>query len=604
MHRYVEKKPSPLSLPQNLWVFFWSNMKVQKLLFGVIFLTSIIWPLSESLGPYIVKLIIDTLEGSSNHQAVFHTIGGLAFLYIGLVIVVELVSVLTNILRLYFLPPVKTEMRKNLFEYVEGHSYDFFQRNQSGHIASQINSIVDNFDRIFKASLDGLIPVTISFIITFCLSLQISLYFSLVFLIWYLLFVGLTLILSIRKFSVAEHHAIKKHSIVKSLTDLFGNITLLKLFKEVRSRFYTSLSEEFSALRHLKKSIISIHFIKATLSLSMLVLMFVGLIYGWSKNWVTLGDFAFITASSLAMRRLAWWASDELVIMYKELGEAQQAYSLLSPPHEILDAPHCKKLILTKGDILLDSLSFSYPGHPLLFKNLSLHIQGGEKIGIVGYSGAGKTSFIKLLLRFYDLQSGRIQIDGQDIKNVGQESLRDQMIYLSQDSGLLNQTIRENILHAKPKATHDEILNVAKKALSHDFIKEFPDQYETLIGEKGANISFGQRQKIAMTRALLKEAPILILDEPTSALDSLSEDSIFTTLKPFMEGKTTLIIAHRLSTLLKMDRILVFEDGAIVEEGKHQDLLERRGLYTRLWNAQVNGFFPDTPEIQIGSYPS
>jgi ATP-binding cassette subfamily B protein len=264
----------------------------------------------------------------------------------------------------------------------------------------------------------------------------------------------------------------------------------------------------------------------------------------------------------------------------------------MQDPQDILDAPTAAPLSIKSGEILFDNVSFRY-GDKALFVNKHVKIQGGEKVGLVGYTGAGKSTFINLILRFYPIEKGKILIDGQEITQVTLESLRRQIALIPQDPILFHRTLDENIRYAKPEATSSEITQAAKLAHCDEFIRSMPEGYSTKVGERGTRLSGGEKQRIAIARALLADAPILILDEATSALDSVTENYIQDSLEKLMTGRTTIVIAHRLSTLARMDRILVFDQGKIVEEGSPAALLNSGGLYARMWNMQVGGFLPE-----------
>ena len=262
-------------------------------------------------------------------------------------------------------------------------------------------------------------------------------------------------------------------------------------------------------------------------------------------------------------------------------------------PLDIQDKPDATALCITHGEIIFDKVGFHYKGTTPLFDKLPVTIEAGQKVGLVGYSGGGKTTFCNLILRLYDVTAGRITIDNQDIRDVMQDSLRAHIGMIPQDPSLFHRTLMENIRYGKDDATDDEVIEAAKRAHAHDFIAKLPNGYEALVGERGVKLSGGQRQRIAIARAILKNAPILMLDEATSQLDSVTEREIQDSLWDLMQGKTTIVIAHRLSTLLHMDRILVFDAGRIVEDGTHNELLARAGLYKTLWDAQVGGFLPE-----------
>ncbi|MEO0905117.1 MAG: ATP-binding cassette domain-containing protein, partial [Pseudomonadota bacterium] len=284
-----------------------------------------------------------------------------------------------------------------------------------------------------------------------------------------------------------------------------------------------------------------------------------------------------------------------LMGMYANVGEVEDAMHTLSPAHTLTDAPDAADLVADQGSIQLDHVSFSYGGGPGGLNDVSLSVQPGEKLGLVGASGAGKSTLVALLLRLYDAEDGSVQIDGTDVRGVTQESLRRQIAMVTQETAMFNRSARDNIKYGKPDATQAEIEAAAQQAEAHEFIVTLKDHkgrtgYDAYLGERGVKLSGGQRQRIAIARAILKDAPILVLDEATSALDSEVEASIQGALESVMEGKTVIAIAHRLSTLARMDRIVVLDVGRVVEEGTHDALLAEGGLYARYWNRQSGGF--------------
>jgi ATP-binding cassette subfamily B protein len=299
---------------------------------------------------------------------------------------------------------------------------------------------------------------------------------------------------------------------------------------------------------------------------------------------------------NIAIVNFFWELAKDFSEFSKHLGKITQALRMTTLPHEIKDKPDAKVLTVTSGVIVFDKVRFHYKGADPLFHNKSVTIKAGQKVGLVGYSGSGKSTFVNLILRLFEVTEGRILIDGQDIRDVTQDSLRQAITMIPQDPMLFHRTLMENIRYGRMEATDEEVHAAAKQAHAHEFILSLPDQYQSLVGERGVKISGGQRQRIAIARAALKNAQILILDEATSHLDSITEAEIQDSLWPLMEGKTSIIIAHRLSTLLYMDRILVFDRGKIVQDGSHEQLLEKDGLYKTLWDTQVGGFLPEQEE--------
>jgi ATP-binding cassette subfamily B multidrug efflux pump len=291
----------------------------------------------------------------------------------------------------------------------------------------------------------------------------------------------------------------------------------------------------------------------------------------------------------------------EFASLFEHVGTVRDGMTILSKPHAIVDAPDAKPLVVTRGEIRFDNVSFAYGGKRKVIDEFELTIHPGEKIGLVGRSGAGKSTMVNLLLRFYELPTdgGRILIDGQDIAHVTQDSLRAHVGMVTQDTSLLHRSVRDNIVYGRPDASDEEMIAAAKRAEAHEFVQQLTDPsgrkgYDAHVGERGVKLSGGQRQRIAIARVKLKDAPILLLDEATSALDSEVEAAIQASLYKLMEGKTVVAIAHRLSTIAAMDRLIVMDQGRIVEEGSHAELLQQNGLYARLWAHQSGGFLGDS----------
>jgi len=328
----------------------------------------------------------------------------------------------------------------------------------------------------------------------------------------------------------------------------------------------------------------------------LLPVLLVGMtLYFWTTGAASAGDIAAAGAISLRLSQMTGWVSFTLMGMYANVGEVEDAMNTLSPAHTLTDAPDATDLIAHEGAIDLQNVTFSYGGGPGGLDDVTLSVRPGEKLGLVGASGAGKSTLVALLLRLYDAEAGKIAIDGTDVREVTQESLRRQIAMVTQETAMFNRSAHDNIKYGKPDATREEIEAAAGQAEAHEFIKTLKDHknrsgYDAHLGERGVKLSGGQRQRIAIARAILKDAPILVLDEATSALDSEVEASIQGALESIMDGKTVIAIAHRLSTLARMDRIVVLDAGRIVEEGTHDALLAQGGLYARYWNRQSGGF--------------
>jgi ATP-binding cassette, subfamily B, multidrug efflux pump len=315
----------------------------------------------------------------------------------------------------------------------------------------------------------------------------------------------------------------------------------------------------------------------------------------WIQGQVGVGAVAAASAMALRLNGIAHWIMWEVASLFEHVGTVEDGMRTLSRPHAVVDEPGAQPLRVTRGEVRFENVSFAYGGDRPVVDSLSLQIRPGEKIGLVGRSGAGKSTIVNLLLRFYDVEHGTIRIDGQDIAHVTQDSLRAQIGMVTQDTSLLHRSVRDNIVYGRPDADDAAMIAAARRAEAHEFIERLVDAkgrrgYDAHVGERGVKLSGGQRQRIAIARVMLKDAPILLLDEATSALDSEVESAIQQSLYQLMEGKTVVAIAHRLSTIAAMDRLIVMDKGRIVEEGDHRSLLAQGGLYARLWAHQSGGF--------------
>ena len=382
------------------------------------------------------------------------------------------------------------------------------------------------------------------------------------------------------------------------IVDTVSNISIVKLFANVKHEDRAALN----AFGFLKKSLQAyggelIRFRASMVFFASSIFFFVmsGCLLLWTKGEITPGEVVAAGSVALRIMMMAGWVSFSLMTIYTNLGDVQDAMQTIAVPHKMVDNEGAKDLKLELGEIKFDRVSFTYGRNIGGLKSVSLCIKAGEKLGVVGASGAGKSTLVSTLLRLHDPESGSILIDGQNIVDVKQNSLRRNISMVTQETSMFNRTARENILYGKPDASDEKLFDAAKKAGAHEFISGLIDNqgregYNAYLGERGVKLSGGQRQRIALARAIIKDAPILVLDEATSALDSEVEAAIQESLETVMAGKTVFAIAHRLSTISHMDRIIVMEEGRIVEEGSHNALLTKRGVYAKFWDRQSGGF--------------
>lgn len=420
------------------------------------------------------------------------------------------------------------------------------------------------------------------------------------FLIWLTCF-GCALYWFVPRLSkVARAQADARSLMAGRVTDAYTNISTVKLFSHAgREADYARLSmREFMTHVNAQMRLVSLFEMVIDVLNKGLVLGTAGVsLWLWSKGQVGVGALAASTALALRLWGMSHWVMWEMTALFENVGTVQDGINTLTRRPAITDSKDAKPLLVSQGEVRFDNVSFSYgkqEGAPII-NDLNLIIRPGEKIGLVGRSGAGKSTLINLLLRFYDVEEGHVLIDGQDISKVTQDSLRKQIGMVTQDTSLLHRSVRDNILYGRPDASEAEVIAAANQAEAESFIASLNDPagrtgYEAHVGERGVKLSGGQRQRVAIARVMLKDAPILLLDEATSALDSEVEAAIQESLYRLMEGKTVIAIAHRLSTIAAMDRLIVLEEGRIIEEGTHQHLLHKNGLYAKLWARQSGGF--------------
>ena len=486
------------------------------------------------------------------------------------------------------------------FRYLMSQDYDFFSNNFSGSLVTQTNRFVKGFeilDGIFFIDMVGpYLGVLIALIIMIVFNPLIGITIAILWILA-LWFVGY---LVTQRMPTRRRAVAKESQQTGELADSVTNAVAVKTFARASfesDRFNTTNHERSRLL--LKswnlaiRNSIAIQIICAILQLIVLA----GGIYAVTHHTMSLATFLLFQLFILRIIDSINKAS--LLVRQFEglLGDAHEMTLLLEQPPQIKDPDHPKPFTIQKGAITFDAVEFAYDSaqdsSKELFEKLSLDIPAGRRIGLVGPSGGGKTTITRLLLRFHDIQAGKILIDGQDIRTVSQEKLRENIAYVPQEPLLFHRSIRENIAYGRPDATQEDIITASKRAHAHTFIQELPDGYDTLVGERGVKLSGGQRQRIAIARAILKDAPILVLDEATSALDSESEALIQDALWQLMENRTALVIAHRLSTVQRMDQIVVLKQGKIIEQGTHTELLKKKGEYAKLWTHQSGGFIDE-----------
>jgi ATP-binding cassette subfamily B protein len=579
----------------SLKKFFLDALKPHLVYVLAILATGLYWGISNSLTPYVLKIIIDhVVEYQGDKAEVVSATLPYIFLYIGLWILIAIDMRLVDWLRLRLFPAIRADLMKNMFAYLNRQSHHYFQNNFAGSLSNKISDMMSGMVTVLFTVEDGFAQIIGLGVAIFTMFLVHPI-FALVLLGWTTSFILIAIYFFKPIARLSTIFAESKTTLVGKLVDSISNVSNARLFSRVA--YENKVIEEATQDTVIKDRVMQWYLLKMRILWDLSIIFLIGLnliilLKMYSKNLVTIGDFTFIISLSISVFFNLWYIASQFVTVAEEMGKCQQALTILTAPHGVTDRPDAKPLIVSEGRIEFDQVSFHYDEGTHLFKNKSIIIEAGQKVGLVGFSGSGKSTFVSLILRLFDVESGQILIDGQNIQSITQDSLRENVAMIPQDISLFHRSLMDNIRYGRIEATDDEVIEASKKAHCHEFIMQLPEGYASLVGERGIKLSGGQRQRIAIARALLKNAPILILDEATSSLDSMTEKLIQESLHLLMQGRTTIVIAHRLSTLSEMDRILVFDAGRIIEDGTHLELIKSNGHYARMWKMQAGGFLP------------
>ncbi|MBS0620864.1 MAG: ABC transporter ATP-binding protein [Verrucomicrobia bacterium] len=577
--------------------FIWRFLIQQRWKFLFCTLLSFTWSIDSTVWPYILRLAVDALtQFEANRAAVWPALT-LPIIYgVSLMAGVEIAFRCQGFLLARALPKLEADIRMQMFDHVQRHSPQYFNTHFAGELANKITDMTTHVTTLVTNTIWLLLPSIASSALTLLFFYQISPLFAGLFSCILAVYLLICYLFSKKCAQYEDDHGEVRSALVGKIVDSLTNnfaVNLFFRFKGEKARAMQAQIGEQKSNYLAKRSVemmrlaISVTFFFGSLLIEAIMLYF------WTQGKLSTGEIIQIFNTLWNMVMTLWITGTTLPAIYQSYGLARQALRVMHHPQDILDHPGAKPLVVSEGKIRFEGVSFKY-GEKQLFENKSVDIGGGEKVGLVGYSGAGKSTFVNLILRFFQVEQGRILIDGQEIARVTLESLRNQVALIPQDPLLFHRTLEENIRFGKIDATAEEVKDAARRAHCHEFITGRPQGYDTLVGERGTKLSGGERQRIAIARAILANAPILILDEATSALDSVTERCIQESLENLMHNRTTLVIAHRLSTLAKMDRLLVFDKGKIVEMGSHEELLSRGGHYAHMWRMQAGGFLPES----------
>ncbi|TGA68096.1 ABC transporter ATP-binding protein [Aliivibrio fischeri] len=492
-------------------------------------------------------------------------------------------------------------IRWQAHRYLLKQSVSFYSDDFAGRIATKVMQTALAVRETVMKLLDVLVYVSVYFTSMVVMVGQADWRLMLPMLVWFAAYVAIQFHFVPKLKAISEQQADARSTMTGRVVDSYTNINTVKLFSHSKreTQYAEEGMEKFLGTVHKQMRLatginISVEIINYLLVFSIAAVS----ITLWLDNVLSVGAIAIAISLALRVNGMSHWIMWEISSLFENLGTVTDGINTLSKPIEITDKENASELNVSKGTIKFDSVNFNYGENKSVINDLNLEIKPGEKIGLVGRSGAGKSTLVNLLLRFHDVESGSISIDGQDIRDVTQDSLRSQIGMVSQDTSLLHRSIRDNIKYGRPDATDEDLFAATKQAQAHEFIETLTDSfgskgYDAHVGERGVKLSGGQRQRIAISRVLLKDAPLLILDEATSALDSEVEAAIQDSLDELMEGKTVIAIAHRLSTIAAMDRLLVMDKGQVVEQGTHKELVALGGIYAQLWNHQTGGFISE-----------
>jgi len=598
--RLVDPYPEtlPATPPRGLLRFAWAGTQgLRRYIGAMTLLTGLIGAFEALLFGFLGR-IVDWL-GATRPERLWAEQGGtLAWLGVVLLVSPLAVAAQTMLKHQTLAGNFPMRLRWNFHRLMLGQSMAFYQDEFAGRVAAKVMQTALAVRDCWMIVADILVFVLIYFATMAALVGGFDAWLLLPFLGWLGLYALAVWYFVPRLGRVSQAQADARSLMTGRITDAYTNIATVKLFSHARREagYSRAAMQEFMVTVHAQMRLVSgFEVVNHGLSMMLILATAGSALWLWTQGQVGVGAVAAATAMALRLNGISHWIMWEMAMLFEHIGTVADGAATLSRPHSVVDRPGAQPLQVRRGEIRFDDVSFAYGGERQVIDRLNLHIRAGEKIGVVGRSGAGKSTIVNLLLRFHDVASGAIRIDDQDIATVTQDSLRAQIGMVTQDTSLLHRSVRDNILYGRPDAGEAAMVAAAQRAEAHDFIVELSDPkerrgYDAHVGERGVKLSGGQRQRIAIARVMLKDAPILLLDEATSALDSEVEAAIQASLYQLMAGKTVVAIAHRLSTIAAMDRLIVLDQGCIVEEGDHASLLARGGLYARLWAHQSGGF--------------
>ncbi|MFA5877878.1 MAG: ABC transporter ATP-binding protein [Candidatus Staskawiczbacteria bacterium] len=576
---------------------FWKGIRPQKwtLFFLIVFI--VLASIVAIVTPILYKQFFDVVSVDGDKSAIASRL---------LTIIIE-IAILNGFIWLFYRIATLcnnsyqtgtiARLKQQAYDYLIEHSYSFFTNNFTGSLVQRVNRFARSFETLADRLIWDVLSLLVRIVSVIVVVAFINKWIALLIFVWIILFLLFNIIFSKWKIKYDILVAEIDSKTTGYLSDTITNQNTIQLFggKAFESKGYKAVTDEQAKATKTSWNLDSIMEAgQAFLGFAIQFLLFYFAIKYWNQGLLTVGVFVLLQVYIIGLIDQLWGFTRVVRSVYQAYADAKEMVEIMLLPHEIKDSPSAKELLVTNGQIEFKDLSFSFNQTRKVLEDIDLVIKPGEKVALVGPSGAGKTTFVRLLLRLYSPTAGKVLIDGQDIRCATQESLRRNISVVPQDTILFHRTLAENIGYGKRGASEEEIQKAAELSHCNEFIKDLPEGLNTYVGERGVKLSGGERQRVAIARAILKNAPILVLDEATSSLDSHSEMLIQDALNNLMSGCTTIVIAHRLSTIQKMDRIIVIDDGMIIEQGSHSELLNKENsLYKNLWSLQAGGFLKD-----------
>lgn len=584
--RYLPEAPVPFVI-HFVSQYRWAYLAILLLQITAVVCTVLIpWSLGQ-----VTRLVN---AGSAPH-ALLWPVAGFAVL-----VALEVVfSRSANTINIRVLPRQRARVTYTVYAYLQQHSHRFVSNEFAGALAHKVSEVAMGVNQTMNILLFDLIPLLVTLSLASLVLASASGLLAGFMLAWSVLFIGISFLLARRSHPLAQKYSAARSISTGKVVDAVTNLSNVRLFaRHSHELEYLSgyLDDELAAARRSLGYMEKIRWFQNSCGMALKIGMLLLTLWLWRSGAISIAAFVMATSMALLIINDVASLSRRFLELFEATGNIANGVRTLIRPHEVVDRPDARRLEVRQGNVEFRGVRFGYhPGQPI-FEQLDLRIPAGQRVGLVGFSGSGKSTLLNLLLRLYDVDGGQVLIDGQDIREVTQHSLHRQIGLIPQEPGLFHRSIRENIHYGRLEASAEELAAAIHGAGASAFIERMEHGYDSLVGERGVKLSGGQRQRIAIARVLLKNAPILVMDEATSSLDSITERFIQDQLDSIMQGKTVIVVAHRLSTVAHLDRIIVFDKGRVVEDGSHQELLKKRGQYYRLWSRQSDGLFQEEAE--------